>query len=94
MTDTEETPPARLRRMISELKEFMGMTGEQIADETDWTQSTLSVFMSGSQEDVRYTTGRNIELLYEKHAATIKQEKLARAKALIESAGGTFHGEA
>jgi DNA transposition AAA+ family ATPase len=93
MAETE-TPPDRLRRMISELKEFMDMSGEQIAKELGWAPATLSTFMSGSQQDVRYTTGRNIELLYEKHAATIKDVKLARAKALILSAGGVVNGEA
>lgn len=80
--------------MISELKEFMGMTGEQIAEELGWAPATLSTFMSGSQRDVRYTTGRNIELLYEEHAATIKQVKLTRARELIKSAGGVANGEA
>lgn len=93
MAETE-SPPARLRRMISELKEFMGMSGEQIAEELGWAPATLSTFMSGSQKDVRYTTGRNIELLYEKHAETIKQAKLAKGRALIESAGGVPNGEA
>lgn len=93
MTETE-TPPDRLRRMIAELKEFMGMSGEQIAKELGWAAPTLSTFMSGSQQDVRYTTGRNIELLYEKHAAAIKQEKLDRARALIASAGGVVNGQA
>jgi transcriptional regulator with XRE-family HTH domain len=85
MAETE-SPPDRLRRMISELKEFMGMTGEQVAEELGWAPATLSTFMSGSQRDVRYTTGRNIEVLYEKHAEAIKSAKLAKAAALIASA--------
>jgi transcriptional regulator with XRE-family HTH domain len=74
---------SKLRRLISELREFAGMESREIAAEIGCAASTLSRFAGGSQEGMSYEFGVKLEQLHTSKAQLIHDNKLEKARRLM-----------
>jgi hypothetical protein len=76
----------KLRVMVRELVEFIGLQQTEICHRIDWSPASMSRFLKGEQV-IYYAQGRELEDLYNEHADVIRQRKIDKGNKLLESAG-------
>lgn len=77
----------KVRRQVTDLREFAGLEAQVIADHAGIAASGLSRFMAKEQATVSHAIGAAIEDLHATHAEVIKQRKLEKANQILTEFG-------